>query len=94
MNLYNSVYGINATTIVKSGAGFVQGISVTTAGSTAGGIYDASTVSGAVALGPLAFAIPAVTGMFVGIPTPPGWYCQFGITVVPGSGQVLNITYN
>jgi len=92
MNLYSSVAGITATTVIKSAAGFVWGISVTVSGSTLGGVYDAAAVSGATVLGPQVIIIPGVTGLVPNVPHI-GWPCQTGIIVVPGSGQTVNIAF-
>lgn len=80
---------ITATTVVKSTAGTVRMVSVNTAGSVAGGVYDTALVAD-VSSGTLAFVIPeaATSG-------PQDWkfFCANGITVVPPTGGVVSVSF-
>ncbi len=81
-----TVNTINAATLVRTGAGRLCRVSITTAGSTNGTIYD-STSTGAPTH-PI-WAIPATLGLVdVSIPV------TTGIVVVPGTGQVVTVTYS
>lgn len=91
----SSALGLSATTVVavrvpdfSLGECRVLRVSVTTAGTTAGSIYDASTAAGAVAANLIA-SIPAVVGVYL-IDFP----CINGILYVPGTGQVASISYS
>ena len=75
---------ISAATIVKNSAGRVATVSITT--SAGGGIiYDSSTASTTRPI----YDIPSTVGVFVvNLPV------SYGIYVVPGSGQVLTVSYS
>lgn len=74
---------ITAATVLRTGAGYVQSISVITSGAV-GGIFDA-TGTGATA-GRQICTIPATVGVFqIGLP------CVSGVVVVPGAGQALAV---
>lgn len=78
--------GIAAATLVETGQGRVCSISVTTAGMSTGKIYDANL---AAATSNLIYVIPEAVGLYVvNLPT------NFGIVVVPGTDQVLTISYS
>lgn len=79
-------YGISAATVVKTTGGRVCRVSVTTAGSAAGTIYDANA-TGATTM-PV-FTIPNTVGVYdVRLPT------NSGIVVAPGTGQVVGLGYS
>lgn len=78
---------ITAATIVKGSWGVPVIVQVLTAGSTAGAVYDSSSVTGNSASNQVA-TIPNTVGFFpVQIP------CATGIVVSPGTGQVISISY-
>lgn len=83
-----SALNITANTVVKPTAGFVVRISVSVAGSAAGTLHNASTVSAAVTANVIA-AIPDTVGTYA-IEFP----ASSGIVVKPGSGQTIAISYN
>jgi hypothetical protein len=77
---------ISSATLVKSGAGRVAVISVTTAGTTTGSVYDAN--SSAATTGKI-YVIPNTVGVvFVNMPV------SLGIVVSPGTGQIVSISYS
>lgn len=77
---------IAAATLVKVGAGRVATVSITTAGSAVGAIYDANALG--VTTGQL-YAIPNTLGVVhLNLPA------QYGILVVPGTGQVVAVGYS
>jgi len=77
---------ISTTTLIKASAGRACSVSVTTAGSSTGALYDSSL---ATSLVHEIYVIPAAVGVYVvNIPT------NYGLLVVPGSGQVLTVTWS
>ena len=72
--------------VVKNGAGRAAVVSVTTAGSAAGVAYDTTIVGDTTR--PL-FDIPDIAGVYV-INMP----FAHGLYVVPGTGQVVTVTYS
>jgi len=81
-----SVLNITAATVVKTGAGYLGRISVTTAGS-AGAVYDYATTSGTGAASLIA-VIPAVVGTYAF-----DWPVTAGIVIAPGASQVVSVAY-
>lgn len=78
---------VSAATVIATGAGYLVNFSVVIAGA-AGVIYNTnSTVS------PAASAALAATPATVGI-VPCGQVFTSGLTVVPGAGQSVNVTYS
>ena len=84
----NSALNISANTVIKASQGRVVIVNVTTAGSVAGGIYDAKTTGTAVAA-KLVAVIPNTVGTY-SIDFP----CATGITYLVGTGQVVSVSYN
>lgn len=83
-----AVLGASVPLLVNTGSGRLVNVYVITAGSAAGSIHDAGSVAGAVA-GNTLFTIPTTTGITqVNIP-----YSN-GLVILPGTGQVINITYS
>jgi hypothetical protein len=80
---FKTLPNITSPQILKNAPGSVIGISVITAGSTAGGLYDTPALAGAVA-GNQIWVIPMTAGYYE-----LEWPCQQGIVIVPGTGQVL-----
>ena len=79
---------ITTATVVKSSAGRICSVSVITAGSATGMVYD-SAVAG-VTTKPL-YVIPnavALAPYVVNLPA------SFGITVVPGASQKVTVSYS
>jgi hypothetical protein len=79
---------ISAPTIVKASAGRICQVSVIVAGSAAGKIYDATSLTDTTK--PL-YVIPNSVGdqpFTVNMPA------SFGIVVAPGSGQTLSLSYS
>ena len=82
-----SQYDISITTLLKSASGVLYRISVTTAGTTTGAIYD-TNATGSIDASNLVAVIPEAVGVYEFI-----WPCQTGIVVVPGTSQVLSVSY-
>lgn len=77
---------ISTATVVRVGAGRVAMVSVTTAGSTNGTIYDANQTG--VTTAPI-YTIPNTIGVvFVNLPV------TNGIVVSPGTSQVVTVSYS
>lgn len=77
---------ISTATLVSTGPGRIATVSVTTAGSAAGAIYDAAA---SAATTNKLYTIPDVVGVYpLNLPT------SYGIVVAPGSGQVVTIGYS
>jgi len=77
---------ISAATVVLVGQGRLARIIVTTAGSAAGSIYDASV---STATTPKIFVIANTLGVTeINIPV------ENGIVVAPGTGQVVTVSYS
>ena len=77
---------LSAATLVKATAGRVCTISVTTIGSTLGYIYDSNQVSAPT--NPMFSIANSVYVQVVNMPT------SFGIVVVPGTGQVVSVSFS
>ena len=82
-----SQYNISTTTLLKSASGVLYRISVTTAGTTTGAIYD-TNATGSIAASNLVAVIPEAVDVYEFI-----WPCQTGIVVVPGTSQVISVAY-
>jgi len=79
---------ISATTLVQAGAGRVCSVSVTTAGSATGLIYDSGLATSLVR--PI-YEIPNMVSdepYVVNLPV------NYGILVAPGTGQVVTVSYS
>ena len=83
----NSVLNIIAATVVKVSPGTIWNVNVTTAGSTIGGVYDFAASSGQGVANYIA-AIPDVVGV-INLTFP----CKTGILIVPGTGQVVSVSF-
>jgi hypothetical protein len=85
----SSAIDITAATVLKTGAGQVVTVNVTTAGSAPGAVYDFAETTGETSSN-LVGVIPEAVGSypFNGFP------CFTGILVVPGTGQVLSVAFS
>jgi hypothetical protein len=81
---------ISAATVVKTAAGRVCRVSVTTAGSAVGHIYDANQLG--VTTKPL-WVIPEAAQPN-GEPFDVGIPAAYGVLVVPGTGQTVAVSYS
>jgi hypothetical protein len=77
---------ISASTLVYSKPGRIATVIVTTAGSAAGAIYDSNTTSVTT---DKVFVIPNTVGVTV-----LNFPITNGIVVVPGTGQVVAVSYS
>jgi len=77
---------ITSTTVVNGAAGRVAMVTVTTAGSSVGTVYDAATTG--ITTRPI-YTIPNTVGVvFVNLPV------AYGIVVTPGTGQAVTVSYS
>lgn len=82
----NLMSDVDSTVLVKSGQGRIARVSVVTAGSSTGSIYDANS---ATATTGKVWTIPTTIGVTeINLPV------NNGIVVAPGSGQVVAISYS
>lgn len=81
-----SLSGITAATLVKSGQGRVARVSVVVAGSAAGAIYDTNVPSATTGQ---IWVIPNTVGVTeINLPV------NNGIVVAPGTGQTVVVSYS
>ena len=80
-----SKLNISSSTVLKTTNGVLVTINVTTAGSAVGSVYDSATTGAAATL---IATIPNTAGTY---------YMQFpffvGLLVIPGTGQVVSVSY-
>lgn len=83
-----TAFNINVATVVKIGAGMLAQVQVVTAGSTTpGNIYDSASTANCNT-GNVISELPNTVGAIsLGFP------CATGITVQPGSGQMVTVIY-
>jgi hypothetical protein len=79
---------IRAATVIKGAAGRVARVSVITAGSSVGMIYDASTI------GSLTKPLWPIPNTANSEPFEVNLPASFGILVQPGTGQVVTVSYS
>jgi hypothetical protein len=77
---------LSTATVVKASPGIVYRVVVNTAGSTAGGIYDAATTAGNVAANLIA-SVEAAGVYYLEFP------CANGILFEPGTGMVASVSF-
>lgn len=82
-----SALNLTAATVVKSTPGTVWRVIVNTAGTTAGGIYDAASTAGNTAANLIA-SIEAAGVYILEFP------CANGILFEPGTGMVASVAYS
>lgn len=77
---------LSTTTLVHSTAGRICNVIVTTAGSATGAIYDSTNTSSP---SNLVYVIPNTVGVYV-----VNFPINYGIVVVPGTGQVVSVSHS
>lgn len=83
---------INAPTVIFVGSGRLVNFSVVEAGTNVGAAYNATSFSGLSPATPTSSqlcVIPNTTGIY-----PASLLFTSGLTVYPGSGQYVNVTYS
>ena len=82
-----SALNLTAATVVKAAPGTIYRVNVTTAGTTAGAIYDAATTAGNVAVN--------LVGTFEAVGTYEFEFpCFTGILFEPGTAMVASVSYS
>ena len=84
----NSALDITTATVVKAAPGRLIRVSVLVAGSAAGAAYD-SAATGSDAIGTEIFVIPNTVGIYE-----LDWPCLTGVTVAPGTGQTVAVSFS
>ena len=79
---------VSVPTVIKSAPGVVVRVVVVTAPTVAGGVYDSEVTSNLSALNQIA-VIPIGSTQIMEL----DWPCESGITVNPGTGGVLSVSY-
>ena len=79
---------VSASTLVVSGKGYLVNFSVIDAGSSVGKIHNAGSIETAASQNSMV-AVPN-TAETVAVSK----YFDYGIVIIPGSGQTLNVTYS
>src|SRR6185437_11666561 len=79
---------VTAATVLKNTAGICVSVAVVTAGSAAGTVNDVATTGGVAAANQFG-TIPNAVGTYTF-----NWPCGTGITVVPGAGQTLAVSFS
>jgi hypothetical protein len=81
-----SYTNLSATTLIHTGAGRVCNVIVTTAGTTAGSVYDSTNTTSP---SNKVYSIPNTVGVYtVNFPI------NYGIVIAPGSGQIVSISHS
>ena len=78
---------LSSALLIKTGTGRIATVSVTTAGTAVGGLYDSATQGGATSA-TLLVVVPMEVGVF-----PINMTYQDGLVYVPGLGQSAAIGY-
>lgn len=80
---------VDATTLVASGTGRLVSVSIIDAGSGDGLIYNSANATSLLDGAKLMVVPTGTEGIF-----PAGLLYNLGLVIVPGTGQILNITYS
>ncbi|MHB1285316.1 MAG: hypothetical protein ACYCYP_01930 [Leptospirales bacterium] len=78
-------YGVDSAVVIKPSRGVLFRISVLVAGTAPGAAYNDLTVNSPTEQ---ICSIPATVGTYEAI-----WPCNRGITIIPGTGQTLSVSW-
>lgn len=85
----SSALSLAVSTVVKASAGTVVRMSVVVGGAGGGGgVFDCASTAATAATANQVAAIPTAPGVYEF-----GFPCLVGITVVPGTGQTVSVSY-
>lgn len=84
-----SVLCITQNTVAKATPGTVGTVSVSAAGSATGAIFDCATATLAATASNLIALVPNTIGPLV-----LNFPCLVGLTIIPGIGQTLSVSYD
>ena len=85
-----SALNVSTTTVIKASPGVVYKVLIVTPPTAAGGIYDSNVTTG---LGASNLIDPIGTGLAVSYAFDLEWPCANGITINPGTGGVVSVSY-
>ena len=85
-----SALNVTTTTVIKAAPGTLFKVIVVTAPTAAGGIYDSATTTG---LGASNLIDSIGTGLATSYVFDLVWPCEVGITINPGTGGVMSVSY-
>lgn len=85
-----STLNVTATTVIKASPGTLYRVVVVKPPTAAGGIYDSATTSG---LGASNLIDAIGTGLAASYVFSLEWPCQNGITINPGTGGVMSVSW-
>lgn len=85
-----SVLNVTTTTVIKASPGTLFKVLVVTPPTGAGGIYDSATTTG---LGASNLIDSIGTGLSASYAFDLSWPCEVGITINPGTGGVVSVSY-
>ncbi len=83
---------VSTPTVIFSGSGRLVNFCVVAGGTTVGGIYNTTDTTGLSPATPVESqlcAVPTTAGIY-----PAGLVFNSGLTVYPGTGQYINVTYS
>lgn len=86
----HAAYNITTKTLIKAGKGVLHKVTIITAPSGAGGMYDSATLAGTST----ANQIDNIgTGLANTTVFNLDWPCENGIVIDPGTGGVVSVSY-
>ncbi len=85
----NTLLNVTAATVAKASAGVVYSVSVNTAGSAVGGVYDAATTGGATAANLIAVIPTTVTTSPIAV----NFRVLNGLLIVPPTGGAVSVSF-
>lgn len=85
-----SKLNVTTPTVIKASPGTVFKVIIVTAPSAAGGIYDSAATTG---LGASNLIDTIGTGLAASYVFDLAWPCEVGITINPGTGGVMSVSY-
>lgn len=85
-----SKLNITSTTVIKASPGVLFKVVIVKPPTAAGGIYDSATTTG---LGATNLIDSIGTGVAASYVFDLSWPCQVGITINPGTGGVMSVSY-
>ena len=86
----HSANNVTTPTLIKAGAGVLHKVTIITAPSAAGGMYDSATVGGIAAANQIDNIGTGLTNTTV---FNLDWPCTNGIVIDPGTGGVVSVSY-
>lgn len=86
-----AVYHIAAPALIKATAGVLHKVTIITAPTAAGGIYDSATLGGISTANQInAVGVGLAASTVINL----DWPCANGIVIDPGTGGVVSVSYS